>query len=224
VLLNHHIVVLFWVRCLLEIWCGWFWVVFVLQAEAQLYLYDFNWIWLTQVTLIFPACTVPNLRSVSKTIFPSPEVKNWKDTLHIWVGQNLETGLVTWLKTAVAMGHNSVGDTAVHLRTEREPFLKCTHYQRTKSRNAVMLSIIPQAEPEIRAFPLLRRIKKASVATQGLVKGKRLNSSEDVERTTGKEDDLMPRWRMQAEMNDFRLMYYTKELISLVDTLNWAWE
>jgi hypothetical protein len=29
-------VVLFLVRCVLEIWCGWFWVVFVLQAEAQL--------------------------------------------------------------------------------------------------------------------------------------------------------------------------------------------
>ena len=27
-------VVLFSVRCVLEIWCGWFWVVFVLQAEA----------------------------------------------------------------------------------------------------------------------------------------------------------------------------------------------
>ena len=26
-------VVLFSVRCVLEIWCGWFWVVFVLQAE-----------------------------------------------------------------------------------------------------------------------------------------------------------------------------------------------
>jgi len=37
---------------------------------------------------------VPNLLSVSETIFPSPEVKNWKDALHIWVGQNLETGLV----------------------------------------------------------------------------------------------------------------------------------
>ena len=29
-------VVLFSVPCVLEIWCGWFWVVFVLQAEAQL--------------------------------------------------------------------------------------------------------------------------------------------------------------------------------------------
>ena len=29
-------VVLFSVRCVLEILCGWFWVVFVLQAEAQL--------------------------------------------------------------------------------------------------------------------------------------------------------------------------------------------
>ena len=28
-------VVLFSVRCVLEIWCGWFWVVFVLQAKAQ---------------------------------------------------------------------------------------------------------------------------------------------------------------------------------------------
>jgi len=28
-------VVLFSARCVLEIWCGWFWVVFVLQAEAQ---------------------------------------------------------------------------------------------------------------------------------------------------------------------------------------------
>ena len=27
-------VVLFSVRCVLEIWCGWFWVVFVLQVEA----------------------------------------------------------------------------------------------------------------------------------------------------------------------------------------------
>jgi len=25
-------VVLFWVRCVLQIWCDWFWVVFVLQA------------------------------------------------------------------------------------------------------------------------------------------------------------------------------------------------
>jgi hypothetical protein len=30
-------VVLFSVRCVLEIWCGWFWVVPVLQAEAQLF-------------------------------------------------------------------------------------------------------------------------------------------------------------------------------------------
>ena len=30
------LVVLFSVRCVLELWCGWFWVVFVLQAEAQL--------------------------------------------------------------------------------------------------------------------------------------------------------------------------------------------
>ena len=29
-------VVLFSVRCVLEIWCAWFWVVLVLQAEAQL--------------------------------------------------------------------------------------------------------------------------------------------------------------------------------------------
>ena len=29
-------VVLFSVRCLLEIWCGWVWVVSVLQSEAQL--------------------------------------------------------------------------------------------------------------------------------------------------------------------------------------------
>ena len=29
-------VVLFSFRCVLEIWCGWFWVVLVLQAEAQL--------------------------------------------------------------------------------------------------------------------------------------------------------------------------------------------
>ena len=28
-------VILFSVRCVLEIWCGWFWVVLVLQAEAQ---------------------------------------------------------------------------------------------------------------------------------------------------------------------------------------------
>ena len=31
-------VVLFSVRCVLEIWCGWFWVVLVLQAEAQVVL------------------------------------------------------------------------------------------------------------------------------------------------------------------------------------------
>jgi hypothetical protein len=31
-------VVLFSVRCVLELRCGWFWVVFVLQAEAQLVL------------------------------------------------------------------------------------------------------------------------------------------------------------------------------------------
>ena len=31
-------VVLFSFRCVLEFWCGWFWVVFVLQAEAQLVL------------------------------------------------------------------------------------------------------------------------------------------------------------------------------------------
>jgi hypothetical protein len=31
-------VVLFSVRCVLEIWCGWVWVVFVLQAEAQVVL------------------------------------------------------------------------------------------------------------------------------------------------------------------------------------------
>jgi len=28
-------VVLFSVRCVLELWCGWFWVVFVFQAEAE---------------------------------------------------------------------------------------------------------------------------------------------------------------------------------------------
>jgi len=28
-------VVFFSVRCVLEIWCGWFWVVLVLQAEAS---------------------------------------------------------------------------------------------------------------------------------------------------------------------------------------------
>jgi len=37
---------------------------------------------------------VPNLLSVSGAIFPSPEVKKWKDALHIWVGQNLEIELV----------------------------------------------------------------------------------------------------------------------------------
>ena len=31
-------VVLFSVRCVLEIWCGWFWVVLVLQVEAQFVL------------------------------------------------------------------------------------------------------------------------------------------------------------------------------------------
>ena len=31
-------VVLFSVRCVLDIWCGWFWVVLVLQAEAQVVL------------------------------------------------------------------------------------------------------------------------------------------------------------------------------------------
>ena len=31
-------VVLFSVCCVLELWCGWFWMVFVLQAEAQLVL------------------------------------------------------------------------------------------------------------------------------------------------------------------------------------------
>ena len=31
-------VVLFSVRCVLELWCSWFWVVFVLQAEAQVVL------------------------------------------------------------------------------------------------------------------------------------------------------------------------------------------
>ena len=34
VLLNYHIRRFFSVRCLLEIWCGWFWVVLVLQAVA----------------------------------------------------------------------------------------------------------------------------------------------------------------------------------------------
>jgi len=33
-LLNYHIGLLFSVRCVLEIWCGWVGVVFVLQAEA----------------------------------------------------------------------------------------------------------------------------------------------------------------------------------------------
>ena len=28
-------VVLFSVRCVLEIWCGWFWILFILQAEAS---------------------------------------------------------------------------------------------------------------------------------------------------------------------------------------------
>ena len=35
-------VVLFSVRCVLEIWCGWFWVVLVLQAEAQLCFWTRN--------------------------------------------------------------------------------------------------------------------------------------------------------------------------------------
>ena len=33
-------VVLFSVRCALQIWCGWFWVVLVLQAEAQIVLQE----------------------------------------------------------------------------------------------------------------------------------------------------------------------------------------
>ena len=44
------LVVLFSVRCVLEIWCGWFWVVFVLQAEASAYYlhsYTFNLLWVT---------------------------------------------------------------------------------------------------------------------------------------------------------------------------------
>ena len=36
-------VVLFSVRCVLELWCGWFWVVFVLQAEAQAYYISLWW-------------------------------------------------------------------------------------------------------------------------------------------------------------------------------------
>ena len=82
---------------------------------------------------------VPTLPlSVSETIFPSPEVKN----LHVWVGQNPESGLVHWLKTVVAIGHNSVGDTALHLRTEREAFPKFYDYQRRKkSGNTIMLII-----------------------------------------------------------------------------------
>ena len=36
-------VVLFSVRCVLEIWCGWFWVVFVLQAEASVKNHKFVW-------------------------------------------------------------------------------------------------------------------------------------------------------------------------------------
>ena len=35
VLLNYHIGNLFSVRCVLKIWCGWVWVVSVLQAEAS---------------------------------------------------------------------------------------------------------------------------------------------------------------------------------------------
>ena len=198
---------------------------FVLQAEAQLHLHDFNRFWLTQVTLTIAACTVPNLLSVSETIFPSPEVKNWKDTLHIWVRQNLEIGLVIWLKTAVAMKHNSVSDTAVHLRTEIEPFLKRTHYQRTKCRNTVMLNVHHTINrTRNKSFSSSPQNQDSFCGHPGSCERKTVNSSEDVERTTGKEDDLMPRWRMQTKMNYFRLMYYTKELITLVDTLNWAWE
>jgi hypothetical protein len=43
-------------------------------------------------------------------------------------------------------------------------------------------------------------------------------SFEDVKRTTGKEDDLIPRRRMETKMNDYRLMHYKKQLIALVDT------
>jgi len=62
------------------------------------------------------------------------------------------------------MGHNSVGDTALHLRTEREPFPKRTHHQRrTKSRNKVMLIVYhTKSRTSHRAFPLLHRIKTAS--------------------------------------------------------------
>ena len=37
-------VILFSVHCVLEIWCGWFWVVLVLQAEAQLQAPDDGYI------------------------------------------------------------------------------------------------------------------------------------------------------------------------------------
>ena len=33
-------VVLFLVVCVLALWCGWFWVVFILQAEAQVVLHE----------------------------------------------------------------------------------------------------------------------------------------------------------------------------------------
>ena len=36
------LVVLFSVRCVLEIWCGWFWMVFVLQAETRFSLQTHN--------------------------------------------------------------------------------------------------------------------------------------------------------------------------------------
>ena len=46
-------VVLVSVRCVLETWCGWFWVVFVLQAEAQVVLYFCKTLYMFE--MVFPS-------------------------------------------------------------------------------------------------------------------------------------------------------------------------
>jgi hypothetical protein len=85
---------------------------------------------------------VTDLLSVLETLFPSPDVKNCKDTLHVWIGRNLETAPAKRLKTSVAIGHNSESDAALHLRKERQPFPKRSNYQRRKkSTNTIMLNV-----------------------------------------------------------------------------------
>jgi len=61
-----HLFFLFSVRCVLEIWCGWVWVVSVLQAEAQLCWRYFSWLSSIIIRWIYYCyCVLSSVRTVT---------------------------------------------------------------------------------------------------------------------------------------------------------------